>query len=140
MVQDLYVVPTVLKHRASLASLLGSLSSLSAKGGNVRSQKEGRTLSQLASSLAGPGTGLACAGRGSQREGLSQGIISTTSSPAGWQSPYSGFLDEYFVFSQTMSSAGKGSSFSSFPCVFTGHQMLSSKQAKSPHMPTASKR
>lgn len=74
------------------------------------------------------------------RQGLSQGNISTTSSPAGWKSPYPGFLDEYFVFSQTTSSAGKGSSFSSFPGVFTGHQMLSSKQAKkSPHTPTASK-
>lgn len=46
--ESLYVVPTVLTHRASLASLLGSLSSLSEKGGNVRSQKEGRTPGQLA--------------------------------------------------------------------------------------------
>lgn len=56
-------------------------------------------------------------GEGLRRQSLSQGSISMTSLPAGWESPYSGFLDDYFVYSQTMSTGGKGSSFSSFPSV-----------------------
>lgn len=57
------------------------------------------------------------AGRRSQGAGPLPG---QTSSPAAWECPYSGFLNECFVFNQMLSSVGKGALPPLFHCL---HQL-----------------
>lgn len=116
--------------------LLGSLGFLSAEEWQCTVSKGREELGSTCFLAGRPRPGPACAGEGLGR----QGIISRTSSPAGWDLPTLAPWDEWFVFSQTMSCGGKGSSSSSLPSVFTRYRMLSSRQTKSPHMLAASKR